>query len=406
MINDILSDILYENKVDKDFNKEVKYGYRMPLQETINKAFDNIKPNYRYGGSLAKGTANKNDCDIDLLCYLPSDISLSVENIYKTVESSLQNSNYLYEVKNSAIKVIGDKYELWDITVDLVPGKYTSSDDKDVYLWCNKTKNRLLSNPEIQINKVKESNIKDVIRFIKFFRRFKKFEFKSFFLEIFAIDIVEPTINEEDTFYDKLIKFCSHFKEIGVTKIYDPANEHGNNIMSIHTELEFQIIRDKIKELYEVLLTNNEKAIKDYFNNKNVDLESAYKDNSKTQSFALHLYPVTRFITLTCENNNGVQYDTNHIFKKGDHFWFNIKFPTSIPLHNIRLIVSNSGYEATHANCLRGTEDSTTKVTSTFYRRDEIASYNGYHCVQAKGYDSCNRAYYSNIFVVHICDYD
>lgn len=405
MINTFLNNILDKNKVDKDFNEEVKNGYRLPLQNTINQKFDQVKPNYRYGGSLAKGTANINDCDIDLLCYLPSDCELSVENIYKTVEDSLQNSNYKYESKNSAIRVSGENNESWDISVDLVPGKYTSTDDKDVYLWCNKTKNRLLSNPETQINKVKESNIKDVIRFIKYFRTFKGFKFKSFFLEIFAIDIVEPTINDEDNLYDKLIKFCKRFDEIGKTKIYDPANEHGNNIMEIHTESEFQIIRDNIKELYEVLLTNNEQTIKDYFENKTIDLENAYKENSKRNSRALYSCPVRPLITLTCVNKYGEEYNSKHVFKKDEYIKFNIKFPPSLPLHNVRLIVSNSGYEASHANCLRGTEESTTKINSTFYQRDEHTSYNGYHYVQAKGYNSLEEPFYSNIFIVHICDY-
>lgn len=405
MINDILNDILNKNKTDKDFNKEVKYGYRLPLQYTINQNFEEIKPNYRYGGSLAKGTANIKDCDIDLLCYLPSECAISVENIYKKVENSLQASNYIYQLKNSAIRVSGEDNEIWDISVDLVPGKYSSSENQNVYLWCNKTKNRLLSNPEIQINKVKESNIKDVIRFIKYYRNFKNFKFKSFFLEIFAIDIVEPTIKDDDTLYDKLIKFCSHFKEIGKTKIFDPANEHGNNIMTIHTDEEFQIIRDKIKELYNVLLTNNEKTIQDYFNNKPIDLENAYKENSKKHSSALRLLTVMPFITLTCVNEQGDEYNMNHIFKKGEDFWFNIKYPHSIPLHDIKIIISNSGYEASQANCLRGTEENTTKISNNFYRKKETSSYNGYHFVQAKGYDNCQRTYYSNIFVVHICDY-
>lgn len=405
MIDDILKNILYENKIDKDFNEEVKYGYRLPLQDTINQSFEKIKPNYRYGGSLAKGTANINDCDIDLLCYLPSDCNLSVGNIYESVVTSLQNSNYIYEVKNSAIRVTGENNELWDISVDLVPGKYSSADNKDVYLWCNKSKNRLLSNPETQINKVRESNIKDVIRFIKYFRKFKRFNFKSFFLEIFAIDIIEQTISDDDTFYDKLIKFCSHFNEIGKTKIYDPANKHGNNIMTIHTDFEFQIIRDKIKELYDVLLTNNEQTIKDYFDNKPINIENAYKENSKSNSLALHLLETRPFINLSCVNENNVEYQTNHVFKKGETFWFNIKFLSSIPLNNVKLIVSNSGYEATRANCLRGNEECTDKINKTFYQRKETSSYNGYHFVQAKGYDNLKRPYYSNIFVVHICDY-
>ena len=48
MINTFLNNILDKNKVDKDFNEEVKNGYRLPLQNTINQKFDQVKQNYRY----------------------------------------------------------------------------------------------------------------------------------------------------------------------------------------------------------------------------------------------------------------------------------------------------------------------------------------------------------------------
>ena len=188
MVVEELNRLLNEHRVNKDFREEVKEGYRLPLQEVINTKFE-AKPNYRYGGSLAKGTPNSNSCDIDLLCYVDSDCGLSVENVYNNVKDALSNSNYIFQCKNSAICVTGEKFETpWEITVDVVPGKYTSNEDnKDVYLWCNKDKKRLKSNPEIQINKVKNSNMKDVIRIIKLYRSFHNFKFKSFFLEIFAI---------------------------------------------------------------------------------------------------------------------------------------------------------------------------------------------------------------------------
>ena len=74
-------------------------------------------------------------------------------------------------------------------------------------------------------------------------------------------------------------------------------------------------------------------------------------------------------------------------------------------MYSVKIIISNSGYEAFHANCLRGTEESTTKITKNHYQRNETTAYNGYHYVQAKGYDNLRRPYYSNIFVVHVCDY-
>lgn len=245
MVSTELNKLLDKNKVDKDFKQEVRDGYRLPLQETINKLFTN-SPNYRYGGSLAKGTANINSCDIDLLCYMDADCEYSVEEIYNNIANSLKDSIYTYSCKNSAICVSGDSEEgKWDITVDIVPGKYTSNEEnKDVYLWCHRDEKRLKSNPEKQISKVQESDMRDVVRIIKLYRESHGFKFKSFFLEIFAIDVVENEIRKDDTVYDKLVKFCSHYAEIGKTKIYDPANTN-NDIMQIHSENEFATIRKK-----------------------------------------------------------------------------------------------------------------------------------------------------------------
>ena len=403
MVAEELNKLLNEYKVNKDFREEVREGYRLPLQEVINSKFE-TKPNYRYGGSLAKGTANSNSCDIDLLCYVDSDCGLSVENVYNTVECALNNSNYIYECKNSAICVTEEKGETpWEITVDVVPGKYTSNEDnKDVYLWCNKDKKRLKSNPEIQINKVKNSNMKDVIRLIKLYRSFHNFKFKSFFLEIFAIDIVEPKIKDSDNVYDKLVKFCSCYKEIGKTKIYDPANAD-NDIMGIHTEYEFENIRNKIKMLYEVLLTNDSKGIVDYIEGTYVNIDTSYAKDAKSHSKSLSL-SVSPIFFLRCYDSSGKVICSGEKIGKGKQITFHIDVPYSIQIATVKLIVSNAGYES--INCPRGNEENTTRQGPNHYTRSETTSYNGNHYVQAIVKTTTGHTYYSSPFVVKIRDYD
>lgn len=404
MVNAALKELLNLYRVDNDFREEIKNGYRIPLQEVINEAFDD-KPNYRYGGSLAKETANKSSCDIDLLCYMDSSSELSVECIFnKVVKALRENNQYFYTVKNSAICVTGDVEDYcWDISVDIVPGKYTSNDDnKDVYLWCNKDEQRLKSNPEIQINKVKESKSKDIIRLIKIFREKNNFSFKSFFLEIFAIDIVEPTYDDGDSLYDKLVKFCSHYDEIGKTKIYDPANSH-NDIMKIHDECEFNIIRNKIKELYEVLLTNDENAIINCIEGIAYNIDEAYARDAKSHSPLLSLKENGTFITLKCVDDRGYPIYSNQVIPKNININFNISIPNSIPIKRVNLIVSNSGYES--IDCKRGQEETTIKSGNTYYRK-ESTSYNGNHYVQAIVRTTTGNIYYSKPFVVKIRDFN
>ena len=403
MVAACLNKLLSDYVVDRDFRDMVKDGYRLPLQEVINGAFAS-KPNYRYGGSLAKGTANSNSCDVDLLCYLDSDCGISVEDIYKKVSSALAQSSYIYACKNSAICVTGEAGEgTWDISVDVVPGKYTSNDsNKDVYLWCNKDKKHLKSNPEKQIGKVQESSMKDVIRLIKLFRSFHNFKFKSFFLEIFAIDVVEPTVTETDNVYDKLVKFCSHYDEIGVTKIYDPANAH-NDIMGIHSEAEFNLIRQKIKQLYEVLLTNEEDTIVAFLKGQLiVDIEKAYAKDAKSHSPSLRI-DAPSYIRLGCKTLAGRSIESGEQISKNMRIKFYATVPPNIPVDEVKLIVSNAGYES--IACPRGSEEDTTYIGNRCYVREEPTSFNGNHYVQAIVRTINHHIYYSNPFVVKIRDF-
>lgn len=106
MVLDCLNNLLVEYRVDRDFSLEIKTGYRSPLENDLNNYYDE-KPNYRYGGSLAKTTANSNSCDIDLLCYFDSENTNSLELIYNKTIKALRSASYLFEAKNSAICVYG-----------------------------------------------------------------------------------------------------------------------------------------------------------------------------------------------------------------------------------------------------------------------------------------------------------
>lgn len=98
MVNKNLLDLLKKFQVDRDFSTEIREGYRNPLEENIT-SYLTEKPNYRYGGSLAKGTANTNSCDIDLLCYMDSDSLYSVHEVYEEIANSLESNNFIIEKK-------------------------------------------------------------------------------------------------------------------------------------------------------------------------------------------------------------------------------------------------------------------------------------------------------------------
>ena len=409
----VLKDLLNEYRVTRDFQKEIREGYRIEIEELLKKQYD-TKCNFWYGGSLAKGTANINSCDIDLLTYLNNDTKMSLQEIYDKTYESLKN-NYICEKKNSAITLTGKIGEEWDYNVDVVPGKFSSSDaTSDVYLWQNNSKSRIKTNPEKQIKKIKESKSKDVIRLIKLYRDFNNFKFKSFFLEIFAVDVVESLYSENDSLLDKVIKFCSQYDKIGVQKINDPANTH-NDIMDIHSKYEFSIIREKIKSLYEVLMTDNEKAIKDCILGKPYNIEKTYEENAFRYSIMRkpnYKIPIEGFIIGdSAKDSQGKQEKTpffsHNVLKKGIEIRFVTYVPKSMGIQNVEWIITNSGYDAKKNKCLRGDEIEPSCFSEKVgdakrYYKKEYTQYYGNHFVQAVLTTKSRKTFYSNLFVVKI----
>lgn len=414
MVNKNLLDLLKKFQVDRDFSTEIREGYRNPLEENIT-SYLTEKPNYRYGGSLAKGTANTNSCDIDLLCYMDSDSLYSVHEVYEEIANSLESNNFIIEKKNSAICVYGKNGESkWDTTVDVVPGKYTSDDsNKDVFLWCNKDQKRLKSNPEIQINKVKNCDYKDLIRLIKLYRTFKGFKFKSFYLEIFIIDHLANSLSKEKSLYENLVTFTEHADEIGKVKLVDPANS-ANDISSIHSPSEFQTIRNNLNELHEALLTNDSTTILNCLQNKPYSIDAGYLSDCKShspllqikQNNSLLLSPISlagHYLT----SNSWVSFNSDSILSPSLDLRFTIEVPLSLSPNEISLIVSNGGYDATLLhNCPRGSAEPTNTFTTKYNlivkSRNEQTMYIGNHIVQAMVTTKHGLTLFSNPLIVKV----
>lgn len=413
-----LKELLLKYQVDSKLWDSFRNTLREPIEKAINAHFSE-KPNYRYGGSLAKGAANSNSCDVDLLVYFDDDFSMNVADIYDEVASALHEAGYLFEKKNSAINVYGKGYEVWeDISVDVVPGKYSSGgDDKDVYLYCNKDGTRLKSNPEKQIDKVRSSNSKQVVRLIKLLRQTHGFKFKSFFLELFAIDVVESCFPEDASLVEKVIQFVKKFDEIGVTKVYDPANPNGNNIMDIHTEYEFQIIRKFIRTLYEVLLTDDEELVEYYLTNEKSDwdieqlVESSYEKSASSHSPSLNLtvgYFGSPALSMSCHiKGTSDVLSSGEAVNKETFLRFEVNKSTFYSGYDFKFIVSNAGYESRCANQPRGKAEEPDKELSSGskYVREEQTLYNGNHYVQVIGTHPNKQTLYGAPFIVKVRDF-
>ncbi len=106
------------------------------------------------------------------------------------------------------------------------------------------------------------------------------------------------------------------------------------------------------------------------------------------------------------ENNNFSIIDSNAIINKHSHIRFIAKIPPSFPVSEIKLIVSNAGYEAYKNNCLRGNAEKMEKYSDSMlflkYYRDEYTSYYGKHVVQVILKTTSNHYYRSKYFIVNV----
>src|SRR5690554_5890533 len=217
-MNKFIKNLLNENSVSNELRELIKDNYRNVIEDDLENAFD-FTPTFKYGGSLAKHTANKGSADIDLLCYLPSTSIMSVKDVYEKTSKILKTKGYHVVEKNSAIHVTGKNDEIFQFTIDVVPGKYIDNESRDVFLWKSREQVRMKTNPVLHLEKIRSSNSNEVIRFFKLIRDYKKIKFKSFYLKLFIIDIVEPFYIDTDLLQDKIMKVLYNLDSIGVKKV-------------------------------------------------------------------------------------------------------------------------------------------------------------------------------------------
>ena len=415
MVINNLNDLLESYKLENDDKIEIRKTYREGIERCLKDCFrdDCDKVRIIYGGSVAKGTANSDSCDVDILCYLSSDCTLSLHDIYEKTYKALVDNHYCVSKKNCAMVVTSLQEEKWDKTVDVVPGKYIDNSDDDVYLWKNKTGNRLKTNPVKQISKVKESDSKEIIRLIKIFRNCHHFVLKSFYLEIFCINVAEPTFEAGDELLDKLIKFCKRWKDIGNVKLYDPANSN-NDLDDIHEDYEFRTIRNKISQLLDALYTDDMDTIISCILNKSYNVENAYiKSANRTcgRNHAFYLPVVASPFRISINKldeklNRYMPVSSYETLSKGESLLFEICFNKSlIGTYGCTWVVTNAGYEARKAKCLRGKrEDGGVRFegyNKIFYKYESTLYY-GDHFVFAVIQGANGKEYYTERIRIRI----
>ena len=176
--------------------------------------------------------------DLDIICYFNNDDTSAGETlkeIYNNVKKSLAKE-YNVICKKSALRLNNKSEE--DFHIDVVPGRFVDEKKKDVFLFQNKgDKERLKTSLEKHIAYVKESDLTDVIKLVKYWKvKYGLDKAKTFVLELLVIVILKGEKKSENL--DKLLmKFWKELRDnIKEIKVEDPANPTGNDLADIFTD--------------------------------------------------------------------------------------------------------------------------------------------------------------------------
>ncbi len=213
---------------------------REAVEAILRTAFSEGKPTIRYGGSISKGTLIRENYDLDLICYFPSDndaAGATLEQIYNNLRKTLELEYYVLP-KSSALRLKDKSNPLIheDFHIDVVPGRYIDASKQDVFIYQNGAdKNWLKTNLDVHIAHVKNSGLIDEIKIAKLWNERKQLRIKTFVLELLVIKILKST--KQQSLDKALLYFWETLRDkVGTVAVEDPANPQGNDLSAYVTD--------------------------------------------------------------------------------------------------------------------------------------------------------------------------
>lgn len=222
-----LEDVLERNKFEQEQNDQTAAERSQDIRNKLVSEFGSRIYTIRYSGSIAKHTAVAGSHDVDLAVHFKHDAFDTLKSMYDAVYDFLQQH---YTVKKQKVSI-----GIPDRDVDVVPGRLVmenpddcDTDDRyDMNIYRTDTGSYIKTNIVKQINYVRESGVRDVIRLTKIWRDAWGVHFKSFAVEILVIRALKDFDGSglDNKFRTVLTTIRD---EIETIRLEDPGNSNNN----------------------------------------------------------------------------------------------------------------------------------------------------------------------------------
>lgn len=240
-IDKYLQDVLRSQTLDENGNEMKALRIRRSeVEGLLREKFSASTPAVGFAGSYKKGTMILESYDLDITCYFKNHDTAAGQNlkdIYENARKAL-GSKYIVEQKPSALRLKGLDQDVHgaDFHIDVVPGRFTDDDTKNVYLHRQgDDKVRLMTNPEVHIEHVRNSEVQEAIRLVKYWRERNAIEIKTFVLELLIIDLLKEKKNRQ--LQTQVTHIWTEFRDHSASlSVKDPANPEGNNLSEFLNE--------------------------------------------------------------------------------------------------------------------------------------------------------------------------
>jgi len=205
--------------------------HRKDIDKLLRAHFSKSTTSIRWAGSMAKGTMIRESYDGDMTCYFPHDeteAGTTLAEIFENTEKGLLKS-YNVERKASALRVRDRESWTTDLHIDVVPGRFTTDEDTDVFLHrTTGDKERLKTNLQTHIDHIRQSGLQDAIRLLKLWKTQNGIDTaKTFVLELLVVKLLEDKTSS--TISEQIEHVLTEFRDSpNDLSVEDPANSNND----------------------------------------------------------------------------------------------------------------------------------------------------------------------------------